>query len=67
MTSAIQMIPLNKLIPSPRNVRKTDRKVDIDMLAASIAARGLLQNLCVVARPQMENSKSMQAGEGWRR
>lgn len=48
MTSAIQMIPLNRLIPSPRNVRKTDRKVDIDMLAASIAARGLLQNLCVV-------------------
>jgi len=42
------MIPLNRLIPSPRNVRKTDRKVDIDMLAASIAARGLLQNLCVV-------------------
>jgi ParB family chromosome partitioning protein len=48
MTSAIQMIPLNRLIPSPRNVRKTDRKVDIEMLAASIAARGLLQNLCVV-------------------
>lgn len=48
MTSSIQMIPLNKLVVSPRNVRKTDRKADIAALAASIASRGLLQNLCVV-------------------
>jgi len=44
----IQFIPLNKLIASPRNVRRKDRKADIDGLAASIASRGLLQNLCVV-------------------
>lgn len=44
----IQFIPLNKLVASPRNVRRKDRKADIDALAASIAARGLLQNLCVV-------------------
>ena len=44
----IQLIALNNLVPSPRNVRKQDRKADIDALAASIAAHGLLQNLCVV-------------------
>lgn len=44
----IQLIALNKLVASPRNVRKQDRKADIDALAASIAAHGLLQNLCVV-------------------
>lgn len=44
----IQLIALNKLVSSPRNVRKQDRKADIDALAASIAAHGLLQNLCVV-------------------
>lgn len=47
--SGIQLIPLNKLASSPRNVRKKDRKADIEALAASIAAKGLLQNLCVVA------------------
>lgn len=50
----IQHIALNKLIASPRNVRKQDRKADIDALAASIAAHGLLQNLCVVP---IENDK----------
>jgi len=49
-TQTIDMIPLNKLIASPRNVRRKDRKVDIDALAASIAACGLLQNLCVVPK-----------------
>jgi len=49
-TQTIDMIPLNKLVASPRNVRRRDRKVDIDALAASIAACGLLQNLCVVPK-----------------
>ena len=44
----IQYIPLNKLIASPRNVRRKHSKADIASLAASIYARGLLQNLCVV-------------------
>src|ERR1700744_4123001 len=41
----IQYIPLSELVPSPDNVRKTDRLSGIDALAASIAANGLLQNL----------------------
>lgn len=46
----IQMIPLNKLVPSPANVRKTGPLLGIEELAASIKAHGLLQNLqCVPA------------------
>ncbi len=48
--SALQLIPLNKLVESDDNVRRTERKRDIDTLAASIAAHGLLQNLTVTAR-----------------
>ncbi len=46
--SSMQFVALNKLIISPRNVRRKDRKSDIETLSASIASRGLLQNLCVV-------------------
>lgn len=46
----VQLIPLNQLVTSPRNVRRTDRKSDIEALAASILSRGLLQNLCVAPR-----------------
>lgn len=42
-----QPIPLNKLILSPRNVRKTNGEDDIESLAESIASKGLLQNLVV--------------------
>lgn len=48
--SALQLIPLNKLVESDDNVRRTERKRDIDTLAASIAAHGLLHNLTVTAR-----------------
>ena len=49
----IQSIPLDKLMPSPRNVRRSsDEQADLQ-LKADIAARGLLQNL-VVARVDTE-------------
>jgi len=44
--SEIVTIPLNKLVPSPNNVRKTGG-LPIDDLAASIQAHGLLHNLVV--------------------
>ena len=40
-------IPLNKLAISERNIRRTDRKADLEALAASIRSLGLLQNLSV--------------------
>jgi ParB family chromosome partitioning protein len=43
----IEMIPLNKLVPSTANVRKTGASTGIEELAASIKAHGLLQNLHV--------------------
>lgn len=48
-STSLHQIPLNKLTTSSLNVRKKDRKADIDALAASILAYGLLQNLNVVA------------------
>ena len=41
----IQSIPLKKLVPSPRNVRKSSDVLADLQLRADIAARGLLQNL----------------------
>ena len=47
-TGALVMIPLNRLKKSPRNVRKVPHTQDaIDALAASIAVKGVLQNLVV--------------------
>ena len=47
-TGSTLFIPLHRLKKSPRNARKTPHpKADIEALAASIAAKGLLQNLVV--------------------
>ena len=43
----IQSIPLKKLIPSPRNVRKVSDATSDAQLKADIASRDLLQNLVV--------------------
>jgi ParB family transcriptional regulator, chromosome partitioning protein len=51
--TSIREIPLNKLVPSPLNVRQTSRGSGIDELAISILAHGLLQNLTV--RPQLDD------------
>jgi ParB family chromosome partitioning protein len=42
-------VPLNKLIPSDANVRRTDRSAGVEELASNIAARGgqLIQSLAV--------------------
>lgn len=45
--TTIQAIPLNKLIPSKANVRRTDSGAGIEELANSIATHGLRQNLNV--------------------
>lgn len=46
---SITSIPLNRLVSSEHNVRRTGTRDDIEALAASIAAHGLLQNLTVSA------------------
>ena len=61
----IKTIPLNKLVQSPRNVRRhTDAAADAE-LKASIAAHGLLQNLIV--RPAAKGRFEVEAGERRRR
>ncbi|WP_426422550.1 ParB/RepB/Spo0J family partition protein [Bradyrhizobium genosp. A] len=56
-TGATLFIPLHRLKKSPQNARKTPHpKADIEALAASIAAKGLLQNL-VVEPEQKDDGK----------
>jgi ParB family chromosome partitioning protein len=56
----IKNIPLSQLVPSPDNVRKTDRMNGLKGLAANIAAKGLLQNLQV--RPAANGTFEVVAG-----
>lgn len=57
----IKTIPLNKLVPSPRNVRRHSDAIADAELKASIAAFGLLQNLIV--RPCAKGKFEVEAGE----
>jgi ParB family transcriptional regulator, chromosome partitioning protein len=58
----IQAIPLAKLVPSRRNVRRqTDAAADLQ-LKADIAARGLLQNLVVTSAAKPKGSFAVEAG-----
>jgi len=47
MAQAFQQLPLNKLITSDANVRRTCRLNGVSELASSIKAHGLLQNFTV--------------------
>jgi ParB family transcriptional regulator, chromosome partitioning protein len=58
----IRTIPLNKLVPSPRNVRRSvDEQADLQ-LKADIEARGLLQNLVVTGAAKPRGSFAVEAG-----
>jgi ParB family chromosome partitioning protein len=58
----IRTIPLNKLVPSPRNVRRAaDEQADLQ-LKADVEARGLLQNLVVTSAPKPRGSFAVEAG-----
>ena len=54
MQTRVLEIPLNKLVPSAANVRRTHRDGSAEELAASIAAHGLLQSLNV--RPELDET-----------
>jgi ParB family chromosome partitioning protein len=58
----IKTIPLNKLVLSPRNVRRsTDEQADLE-LRADIEARGLLQNLVVTGVTKPRGCFAVEAG-----
>ena len=57
-----QTIPLNLLVPSKANVRRTGRAEGISELAASIAAHGLRQNLNVRQSPEGERFEVVAGG-----
>jgi ParB family transcriptional regulator, chromosome partitioning protein len=59
----IKSIPLNKLVASPRNVRRSgDPQADLE-LKADIEARGLLQNLVVTSLKKPKGCFAVEAGE----
>ena len=63
----ITTIPLSRLVPSPRNVRRAiDEQADLE-LKADIAARGLLQNLVVTRAKKPRGCFAVEAGERRRR
>jgi ParB family chromosome partitioning protein len=58
----IRTIPLNKLMPSPQNVRRaSDEQADLQ-LKADIQARGLLQNLVVAPARRPKGRFTVEAG-----
>jgi hypothetical protein len=62
-TSAVRNIPLNKLVLSPTNVRKTPPSAAEEAeLKASIKARGLKQNLVVHPAADEEGVHAVTAG-----
>ncbi|KRA52043.1 MULTISPECIES: ParB/RepB/Spo0J family partition protein [Pseudomonadota] len=68
---AVLFVPLNKLKKSPRNARKTPHsEAHIEALAASIAAKGMLQNLVVEPETNAEGEATgfylVTIGEGRR-
>ncbi len=58
----IQTIPLNKLVPSTRNVRRRSDEAADAQLRADIEARGLLQNLIVTANKKPRGTFAVEAG-----
>ena len=59
----IKTIPLNKLLASPRNVRRSsDPQADLE-LKADIETRGLLQNLVVTSIRKPKDCFAVEAGE----
>ncbi len=69
--TGVVLIPLNKLKKSPKNARTTPHsKAEIEALAASIQAKGMLQNL--VVEPELDQAGGrtgfylVQIGEGRR-
>ena len=63
----IKTIALNKLVASPRNVRRSsDPQADIE-LKADIESRGLLQNLVVTSLKKPKGCFAVEAGERRRR
>jgi ParB family chromosome partitioning protein len=70
-SGTVVSIPLNKLKKSPRNARKTPHaEADIEALAASITAKGMLQNLVVEPELDADGSETgnhlVTIGEGRR-
>lgn len=57
-TGTVREIPLDKLKPSPENVRRTDSEAEIETLATSIDTHGLLQMPVVAPELDAEGTET---------
>ncbi len=67
MSKSLMTIPLCQLKRCKSNVRKTDVSADIEQLAASIEANGVLENLIVRRVESSDSSEGFQVVAGERR
>jgi ParB family transcriptional regulator, chromosome partitioning protein len=66
-TKSQKTVPIEFLKPNPRNPRKQFTEVDIEDLANSIKAKGIIQPIIVRASPQLPGTYEIIAGERrWR-
>jgi ParB family chromosome partitioning protein len=63
MMDKLQLIPLNRLLPSPTNPRKNFPEKGMQELAESIAEKGVLQNIVVRVHPKKESFYEIVCGE----
>src|SRR5262245_1111946 len=63
----LQMIPLNKLVPTPDNRRRPLSKQSLESLGRSVAREGVLQPIVVRPHPSRPGYYEIRAGERrWR-
>jgi ParB family chromosome partitioning protein len=61
LSSDTKEIPLSRLVPSPANVRRFNAPVNVEELADSIEAHGLIQNL-TVRKANQDDQQATAAG-----
>ena len=66
-TAGAQLVPIEKVVKNPKQPRKDFDKDELDELAASIKARGIIQPLIVRPAPKKTDEYQIVAGERrWR-
>lgn len=63
----VQMLPVDRLVPTPDNKRRRFERVSLESLGRSITQQGVLQPLIVRVHPSMDGHWEIRAGERrWR-
>lgn len=67
VSHSIRLVPIDKLVPTPDNRRRSITKESVESLAKSLAKEGVLQPVVVRPHPEKEGCFEIRAGERrWR-